>query len=485
MSNTDQRATPRATLRLEAANLAGMTAIMNPNHTNNELDLEAEEVRIMGHASANVPEETLTDHQLLKCDRALKSLTDDLGIHIDDDLIPDSYPPAQPERDPPPDADFDQRAPPKSLGESSIDDLLRDVDLGDDSGSDSDVDGADPDDAGDDSEDDAFSDDDRPLSSPLGYRAPTTQPRPSNVGPSGYPSRQLTSFAGGRRAYSDTSGSDDSDDSGNSDGSGTRGGGDRSIDARLLESGVAGMGIDVAGIHAAGAHRRRMRDMVVPGGPENPHSPRLTEEQMRRRQIDAAFAAERGETTTTFGHEREREQDIKNTKLEQIGHLRLNLDEEGVDISDLTVPSADSPMRDIDAALTILRLKNDRIRYSTLAEEIFIGAADMIESVFDGTRELPIVGYRPDYTGYSQTAKLKLHRMRTETSQVVSQFVGDHNISPTMRIALELLPSFLLYPRLQRKHRGAPGIQADLRPNNMYRNSSSAAMAAIHGQNQY
>ena len=161
--------------------------------------------------------------------------------------------------------------------------------------------------------------------------------------------------------------------------------------------------------------------------------------------------------------ERERIQDVKNNKLEQIGQLRMILEEEGINCSEVTNPTIDSSIEEIDSVLNHLKLKNDRNRCSTLAEEVILGAAQGIETVFDGTREIPLLGWKPDYTGYHNTVNVKLHRMRFETSQLVGNIIKKYNLSPTSRILLELLPSFFLYPRYQRKQRGAPGLDTDFR----------------------
>lgn len=186
-----------------------------------------------------------------------------------------------------------------------------------------------------------------------------------------------------------------------------------------------------------------------------------TEEQRRRRHINSVVADIRGETRTSFGVEAEREQDMKASKLEQIGQLRMTLEEEGIDCDSVSNPSSASPMAEIDSVLNILRLKNDRNRYSTLAEEVILGAAEGIETVFDGTREVPFFGWKPDYTGYHSTVNIKLHRMRFETSQLVGNVIQKFNIGSTSRIIMELLPSFFLYPRQQKKQRGAPGLSSD------------------------
>jgi hypothetical protein len=220
------------------------------------------------------------------------------------------------------------------------------------------------------------------------------------------------------------------------------------------------------GIHTDGRRERRrlrVRPTEVPhverrrGGDRD----RLTDEQERRRHINSVVADIRGETRTTFGVERERVQDIKASKLEQIGQLRMTLEDEGIDCSSVSNPNSDSPMAEIDSVLNILRLKNDRNRYSSLADEVILGVAEGIETVFDGTRAVPLLGWRPDYTGYHNTVNVKLHRMRFETSQIVGNIIERYNIGPTARIVMELLPSFFLYPRQQKKERGSPGLSSE------------------------
>jgi len=183
-------------------------------------------------------------------------------------------------------------------------------------------------------------------------------------------------------------------------------------------------------------------------------SGKITDEQEKRRHINSIVADIRGETRTTFGVANERIQDMKASKLEEIGQLKITLMDENIDCEGIPNPTIESPMEEIDSVLGILRLKNDRNRYSTLAEEVISGAAEMIESVFDGSREIPILGWRPDYTGYHNTVSVKLHRMRFETSQLVSGIIEKFNVGPMMRIMLELIPSLVLYPRQQGRQRG-------------------------------
>jgi hypothetical protein len=149
------------------------------------------------------------------------------------------------------------------------------------------------------------------------------------------------------------------------------------------------------------------------------------------------------------------------SKLEQIGQLKMTLEEEGVDCGGVGDPTLASSPEEIDSVLNVLKLKNDRNRYSSLAEEVILGIAEGIETVLDGSREVPVLNWKPDYTGYHNTVLVKLHRMRFETSSVVGGVIEKRNVGAPARIVMELLPSFFLYPRQQKKQKGAPGLHAD------------------------
>jgi hypothetical protein len=55
--------------------------------------------------------------------------------------------------------------------------------------------------------------------------------------------------------------------------------------------------------------------------------------------------------------------------------------------------------------------------------------------------------YRPDLVGWSSTVKVKLRRMRYETSTFVGEIMQEYQMSSGVRLALELLPSVFLYSR--------------------------------------
>lgn len=181
----------------------------------------------------------------------------------------------------------------------------------------------------------------------------------------------------------------------------------------------------------------------------------MTQEQVKKDHISGVLKEIRGETHNTFSTDVERIQDLKANKLEQIASLKMSLEEEGIDTTPIPNPSISAPIEEVDGVLNLLLRKNNRYRYASLAEEVISAGAEVLESVLDGNRTIPIVGWRPDYTGYSSTVNVKLHRLRFDTSQIVGDIIEKHNISPFSRILMELGPSLLLYPKIRQKQKTA------------------------------
>lgn len=408
--------------RLDAVNLAGITQLMNPQNLRVEADLDEAEQTVMGRSGPPAAASKAAADPIEIYNRELGELAEELGIDFLEGGGADNSDSDTPKAKTAGLAPAPPRPAPKVrdlLGGSMIDNLIGDLDLG----SDSDASSGSSSDLSDGSESD--------VSSASNYS-------------SSYESE------GSNSSYSDTSGSEESADSSESEAS----------DDDTIRSLEKELGIDLAAAQKHGKRRRRVHAVPVVSGRRS-RLEDLTEEQERRRHIDAVMGNMRTETRTSFGVEQERVQDAKASKLEQIGQLRMTLEEEGVDCKGVGEPTMESPVGEIDSVLAILKLKNDRNRYSSLAEEVILGVAEGIETVFDGTREVPVVGWKPDYTGYHNTVNVKLHRMRFETSQVVGNVIEKHNIGPSARIVMELLPSFFLYPRQQSKQRSSPGLHAD------------------------
>jgi hypothetical protein len=173
----------------------------------------------------------------------------------------------------------------------------------------------------------------------------------------------------------------------------------------------------------------------------------MTQEETKQKKINQVL---RGidDNELEFSIEKEKEDDDKASLLEQIDMLKITLDDDGVDISGVPILNKQSTIKDVQNVYKILRLKNDRNRYCSFAEELILAGVYGLEYVFDGTKVW--FGRTPDLTDWSSTIKVKLRRMRYETSTFVQEVMQEYNMSAGMRLALELRPSMILYSRNRR-----------------------------------
>lgn len=174
----------------------------------------------------------------------------------------------------------------------------------------------------------------------------------------------------------------------------------------------------------------------------------MSEMDYKRDQIRKILDMDR-EAQEEFEDEYDAEEEIVRV-TEQIDTLRGNLEAEG-DVSIARVPEVkdDMTLKERKRILRILQIKNDRTRYCDFFEEIILASAHGIEWLCDGQRD--IFGTKIDMTGYSDTVKIKLRRMRYDTGNFVGEIMKSINMSSGVRIVLELIPSMFLYSR-QRKN---------------------------------
>lgn len=171
----------------------------------------------------------------------------------------------------------------------------------------------------------------------------------------------------------------------------------------------------------------------------------MTEEQKKQRILKHALS---GIEDNKFSVEKEKEEDDKAILLEQIDMLITNLKDEGIDVSRVPFVDNNSPIEDIENVHKILRLKNDRNRYCSFAEECILAGSHTLEWLFDG--EKSYMGRKPDLRGWSATVNIKLRRMRYDTSTFVSGVMQDYNLGHGTRILFELLPSLFLYSKMKK-----------------------------------
>jgi hypothetical protein len=172
---------------------------------------------------------------------------------------------------------------------------------------------------------------------------------------------------------------------------------------------------------------------------------RVTEEQKKQKILRHVLD---GVEDQKFSVEKEKEEDDKAILLEQIDMLITSLKDEGIDVGRIPDVNNTSSIEDIENVHKILRLKNDRNRYCSFAEECILAGSHTLEWLFDGKRTY--MGRRPDLRGWSATVNIKLRRMRYDTSTFVSDVMQDYNLGHGTRIIFELLPSLFLYSKMKK-----------------------------------
>lgn len=186
-----------------------------------------------------------------------------------------------------------------------------------------------------------------------------------------------------------------------------------------------------------------------------------TDEEERKSITQGVISDISNETSSKiFSLEKERREHEKGIKLEKIDELRKTLDSEKIDLTNVPKVNRTSSDEEIDYALKILILKNDRIRFHTVAEEVILLGAYALEEVFDGKREF-FGKFRPNLVGWHTHVSSKLRRMRYDTSTLVSNVMSEYNIGSVGRIALELVPNAFMYSRKMKKSYGTETLYTD------------------------
>ena len=157
--------------------------------------------------------------------------------------------------------------------------------------------------------------------------------------------------------------------------------------------------------------------------------------------------------------ERERQEENKTIMLEDIDQLCAELEEEEVDLSRIPPVNQDSSVEDVKLTRQLLRMKYDRIKFTSFGTEFILAAVHGLEYLFDGKRKWG--PYSPDLTNWHNTVRTKMRRMKYETSTIVAGIMHDYNIGSTSRVALELIPSAFLHSRMRKEQHGRAGLASD------------------------
>ncbi len=183
----------------------------------------------------------------------------------------------------------------------------------------------------------------------------------------------------------------------------------------------------------------------VPQSVEDNQLRYMTMEQKKQTYVDDVLDDITDDRDDEFNMDKEREEDDKNLLLEQIDMLRMQLEDDGTDISNVPIVNKNSNIIDIQNIYKRLKLKNNRNRYCSFAEELLLAGAYGMEYLFDGEKEW--FGRKPDLVGWSKTVQVKLKRCRYQTSTFVKEIMEGYNMSSGMQLLIELVPSMFLFSR--------------------------------------
>jgi len=184
---------------------------------------------------------------------------------------------------------------------------------------------------------------------------------------------------------------------------------------------------------------------------------KLTEEQQNQKLVDNVLNSNKN--NFDYNIENENREDLKLTLLEKIDNLTEELEDEGISLDKIPKVDYNTNLEQIEYVAKLLMLKANRIRYASLGEEFILALASGLEMLCNGEREF--LGICPDLQGYSDVVKVKLRRLRNETSQVVGNVVEKYEISPITTLLIELIPSIFLHSK-RRKNQSYDNLYNDL-----------------------
>lgn len=181
----------------------------------------------------------------------------------------------------------------------------------------------------------------------------------------------------------------------------------------------------------------------------------FTDEQTNQNLVDSIFQDSSNEVFTNkledysnkkvYDLSGENADDMKLRLLEKIDNLKYELEEDGINLDRIPAVAFSSPLEEIENTAKLLMLKATRNRYSNMGEEFILALSNGLEILCNGEREF--FGLKPDLTNCTDIVKVKLRRVKNETSQIVADVVEKYEIPPLMTVLIELLPALFLHSR--------------------------------------
>ena len=180
----------------------------------------------------------------------------------------------------------------------------------------------------------------------------------------------------------------------------------------------------------------------------DPFLVKMTNEQHNQNIVNNALGDEYNENNIDFDIDQESKDEKKLMLLEKIEDVRGELIDEGINVDKVPSVDHDSDLESIEYVHRVYMIKYNRHRFSGFAEEFILAGAGVLETIFNGQNEF--LGLKPDLTDYSDTVRVKLRRLRHETSTIMGGAMEQYDIGPFTRIMIELIPSMFLHAKLNK-----------------------------------
>jgi hypothetical protein len=150
----------------------------------------------------------------------------------------------------------------------------------------------------------------------------------------------------------------------------------------------------------------------------------------------------------------------KSYKLKKIIELRESLKESHIPIPEYEPVDESSSDKDISEVVLLLSTAYNRMSIQRTVQDMGDLLSTALECICNGERDIPILG-KVDFTGVGNTIHTKLSESKVEIGELVESMFGgptedgtSSSIGPGTRLALKLLPTFLIYPHTRAKQQG-------------------------------
>lgn len=188
----------------------------------------------------------------------------------------------------------------------------------------------------------------------------------------------------------------------------------------------------------------------------------LTEEDERHRQVEEVVNSMSKSGNNYMSLEKARRDDEKITLLDDIDLLWKSIEQDDARLlHGMEKPTLQDDYETIFNIHKRLQMKNDRNKFSGIADEGILMLAQFAGTVFDG-KKVYFGKYSPDLVGWEEEVRVKNRRYKHDTSTIVGNFFRKYNLGSGLRILLELIPNAIIFSNRKKNNRGKSGIASDM-----------------------